>query len=227
MMVMKPMSYAIDIKNKAKRLRNKGYSLREIATKLGISVSTTSIWVGNIALNTEAQQRLQTRKILGQYKSAQKIKQKSELKRQQYENKAKITLSHIKYNRAVNKLTASILLWTEGSKSAQSYISFINSDPLMIKTFLYLIRNSFSVEENKFRALIHMHEYHNEKYLFAFWQKVTRLPQSLFSKSYIKPHTGKRIRDNYMGSLRIRYYDAKIALELRAIYNTFAKSLGT
>ena len=79
------------------------------------------------------------------------------------------------------------------------------------------MRFSFKLDERKFRAMLHLHDYHNEKKI---------IPISQFSKSYKKPHTGKRKREGYPGSTRIRYYYSKIALELRTIYNTFADSLG-
>ncbi len=96
----------------------------------------------------------------------------------------------------------------------------------MIATFMLSLRKSFQVNEHKFRALVHIHEYHNEEQVKQFWSKISRISLSQFSKSYLKPHTKKRIRPDYRGSLRIRYYDAKIALELRSIYNTLAPFLG-
>ncbi|EKD62724.1 MAG: hypothetical protein ACD_52C00077G0001 [uncultured bacterium] len=88
------------------------------------------------------------------------------------------------------------------------------------------MRFSFKLDERKFRAMLHLHDYHNEKKIMIFWSDLTQIPISQFSKSYKKPHTGKRKREGYPGSTRIRYYYSKIALELRTIYNTFADSLG-
>lgn len=125
------------------------------------------------------------------------------------------------------KLLASFLFWTEGGKSTDGYVFFINSDPKMFSLFVYLLRHSFNIDESKFRAMIHIHEYHNNKQLH-FWSSLTDIPINQFSKSYLKPHTGKRKRQNYQGCIRIRirYYDHKIALELRSLYNTFVNKLG-
>lgn len=95
----------------------------------------------------------------------------------------------------------------------------------MVKTFLKLLRSTFILDEKKFRALVHIHEYHNEKEIKAFWSKVTGIPLTQFNKSYLKTHTKKIIRKNYKGTISIRYYDYKIALELSFIYNIFAKKL--
>lgn len=99
----------------------------------------------------------------------------------------------------------------------------MNSDPKMIETFLKLFRIAFTTNESKFRALVHIHEYHNGEKQRKFWSELTKIPINQFSKNYLKPHTKKRIRDGYQGCIRIRYYDATIALELRTFYNTLAK----
>ncbi len=145
----------------------------------------------------------------------------------QAQKNADKALKKIKFTPEVKRLLLSFLLWTEGGKSAERYVSFINSDPLMVATFIRLLRESYTLDEKKIRSLIHMHEYHNEKETKQFWMNITGLPKEQFSKTYRKPHTGHRIRTGYQGSIRIRYYNALIARELRALYNSCARQLGT
>lgn len=225
-MVLKPMSYSIETKEKAIKLRRSGYSLNEIAKLLGIAKSTSSAWLNTIKLNKNAQMRLQKLKILGQYKSMQIAKEKRDKLKKQIHRKANHELKEIKLSKSLFKLLVSLLFWTEGGKSTDEYVFFTNSDPNMVALFVYLLRESFNPDESKFRAMIHIHEYHDEKIQLKFWSKITNIPVKQFSKSYHKPHTGKRIRKGYQGSIRIRYYDHKIALELRSFYNTFIEILG-
>lgn len=89
----------------------------------------------------------------------------------------------------------------------------------MIFTFISLLRKSFTVDESKFRALVQLHEYHEENKIINFWSKITKIPVSQFTKSYLKPNTSKVIRKDYKGTLRIVYYNSQIAHELKAIYN--------
>jgi len=42
----------------------------------------------------------------------------------------------------------------------------------------------------------------------------------------LKINTKKRIRKGYQGCPSIKYYDAKIAKELHALYNVFAEKMG-
>ncbi|MEX1123646.1 MAG: hypothetical protein WEC81_00495 [Patescibacteria group bacterium] len=134
-------------------------------------------------------------------------------------------LKTIRFDNTLHRLLGSILFWAEGGKSLSDSVAFINSDPEMIKVFLINLRKSFVLDEGKFRALIHIHEYHDDQQLKAYWSKLTDIPVKQFSKSYLKTNSGPRRKNNYMGCLRIRYYDARIALELRTYYNMYSKLL--
>lgn len=220
------MPYSIEIRNQAVFLRKKGFSLKEISEKLGIAKSTASYWLQNVNLNSKAQERLKSHQILGQYKSRIIKKAQRENLIKEYQLKTYQEISKINFDKNLYKLLCSFLYWCEGAKLNSTHVRFINSDPKMIKIFLSLLRKSFEVEEKKFRALIHLHEYHNEEKQKRFWSKITKIPSQQFNKSYRKPNTRKRIRNNYPGCLAIYYYDHKIAKELAALYNGFVKYLG-
>lgn len=132
------------------------------------------------------------------------------------------TIQDISYSKSTNKLLCAILFWAEGSK-ATNRIAFTNSDPTMITSFLRLLRSSFDLDERKFSVSIHLHKYHNQDEILAFWSTITKIPLTQFIRPYLKPHTGKNIRPGYKGCVTVRYYDCKIAYELEAIYNAFAE----
>ena len=219
------MSYYIGLKEKAIYLRKKGYSIKEIAAKLHIAKSTSSVWLSNITLSNSAQKRLASRKILGQYKSIfirkeARGKQKVILERASFKMLSTLTLS-----KELIKLCCALIWWCEGNKNTTS-LKFTNSDPTLISNFLYLLRTGFNINESKLRALVHIHQYHDDLVQKQFWSKITRIPLSQFHESYKKPNTGKRYKENYPGCLALVYYDASVAKELEAIYNTFSKLRG-
>jgi hypothetical protein len=217
------MSYSSAVKSEAIRLRKSGYSIKEVAEKLRIAKSTSSVWLSNIKLNKLAQERLKKRKILGQYKSTQIAKEKRTRLIESYNNNAKGIISKIDVDKNLYLLLGSIMFWAEGGKNL-SVLSFTNSDSNMVNLFLKCLRSSLQLDERKFRIKIHVHEYHNEAKILKYWSEVTKIPLSQFSRSYLKPNTRKRKRENYMGCANIRYYDYKVALELSSIYNMFAKN---
>ncbi len=126
-------------------------------------------------------------------------------------------IKEILKNQSATRLICAILFWCEGSKTT-TQVKFTNSDPEMIKYYLRLLRIGFSVDESKFRALVHLHEYHDEKTQIDFWSKLTNIPKTQFHRSYRKPNTQKRIRENYPGCICITYFDARLAKRLWAYY---------
>jgi len=222
-MITQPMSYNLEIKEKVRILRKEGYSLTEISKALNIAKSTASLWLKDIQLNQPALSRLKERKILGQYKTSLLWKTRRKEQNNKDQSQAKVFFKSLTLSLPFNKLILAVLFWTEGSKSTKE-ISFINSDPQMISTFLRLLRACYSISESKFRCLLHAHEYHDVPRQLKYWSQLTNIPLTQFSKTYLKPNTGKRKKTNYPGSLRVRYYDSMIARELTAIYNVFASS---
>lgn len=218
------LPYSSKLVNQALKLRKNGFSYEEISKELNIAKSSAYSWCRNVKLNENAQKRISNRMAIGMKKAKEVLRlKKARIINDLFEN-VDVCLSKIELSKEYNKLLCSFLYWGEGSKNTNSLI-FTNSDPTMIKIFLTLLRTSFKLDEKKFRALVHVHEYHNEVEIKNYWAQITKIPLSQFCKSYLKPHTKKIIREGYKGTISIRYYDYKIALELGFIYNRFAQRL--
>ena len=215
----------IAIKERAIRLRIKGFSIKEIAQKTHIAQGTSSVWLRNIKLNKKAQDRLRKRKLFGYYKAALHWQQKQAEEVELYRIKSLRLIEKIKKDPHYAKVYCALLFWCEGGKSDKAGVKFVNSDPILVKTFLNLLRKSFFLREKKLHLLMHLHEYHNENRQKDFWSRITGIPKNQFCKTYLKRHTKKRLRDSYPGCVCLSYHDVKVARELKAIYNTFAESL--
>ena len=123
-------------------------------------------------------------------------------------------------------MVAALLFWCEGGKRRLSTLTFINSDPSMIKTFLRALRKGFSLDERKFSITLHLHEYHSMVKQTEFWSVTTGIPGARFTQPYMKPHTGKRKREGYQGCISLNYHDARLARTLSALYHSFAERMG-
>jgi len=215
----------IEIKEKAIKLRIKGYSVKEISEKLHIAKSTSSLWLKNIELNQKAQKRLEKRKLLGYYRGSLTWQKKRTKAEEQRRILALKIIDRIKKDSNHLKIYCSLLYWCEGGKTEKDSLRFINSDPNLIRTFLTLFRKSFITDPKKFRVLLHLHEYHDEARQKEFWSSLTKIPKNQFLKSFHKPHTAKTIKENYPGCATIYYYDVKLTRELRSLYKTFFEKL--
>lgn len=217
--------YPIELKTKAITLRKQGYSLKEISKTLNIAKSTASAWLSDILLSKQTQEKLAQKKILGQYKAVLIKKKASTDKKIKLEKEAKIMLQSISFSKEIAKLCCALVWWCEGNKST-SVLRFTSSDITLVQNFLFLLRSAYEINETKFRALVHLHSYHNDLVQKEYWSKITKIPIKQFYRSFHKPNTGKRIHANYSGCLAISYYDSKIAKDLQAVYNAWSNHTG-
>lgn len=212
---------------KAKRLRDKGYSLKEISEEVGIAKSTTSVWFRDYKLSRKALERIKARGLMGRMRSSRTMRLRRERLESSLRKKSRDLFDNTVITKNHQKIFCALLYWCEGRSRPESGVGFVNSDLAMVSMFMKFFRSSFSTHEEKFRACIHLHDYHSASKQTEFWSKISNIPIERFIKPYRKPNTGKRIRENYPGCIDIRYYDARVARELVAIAKTFSEKVGT
>ena len=210
-----------EIEIKVKKLRVKGYSVKELHKMFAVSKSTISGWVQGVELSEKAKARLQQNYTNGQIASQKTIKEKTRQKNIQADEFAENILNKSNFIESSQTLLCAMIYFCEGNKSLKSLVVFTNSDPNLISTFLYLFRNSFNLDEKKFRVLMHLHKYHHEKIEKKFWSKVTKIPGEQFHRTYLKPNSGKYKKEGYQGCIKVYYGDVSIARKLRSVAKMF------
>lgn len=210
---------------KAISLREEGHSYKEISALLQISKSTAYLWVSHIVLSPKAKQIIREKVDHGQMKGCQTNVLRRSLQREIIRKKIRKSFKNVCPSIFVAKIHCALLYWCEGGKGGGS-VQFTNSDPSLIRTFVKLFRIAFKVEEQKFRALVHIHEYHDDQKQKEFWSRVCGVPLTQFTKSYCKPHTGKRKKDGYQGCVTINYHSSLVLYELKEVYRQYAECIG-
>lgn len=216
--------YTKQIKYEAIKLRKKGYSIREISKALFIAKSTASLWVKNIKLESNAQTRLLYRQNMGVKKGISTRQQRLAIIYDAIQNIVEFDITKLKLEILNKRLLCAFLYWGEGAKTGRQ-VRIINSDPKLIQIFLKLFRESFLLDENKFSATLHLHEYHNRNLQLQFWSKITKIPKNRIG-IYLKSNSGVRKKIDYPGCIAVHYYDAKIFDILTAYYKKFSERLG-
>lgn len=214
-----------ELKKQAIKLRRKGFSMEEIHLTLSISKSTASLWTRNIKLSGRAQKRLVSLGIFGRLKGESVRREKREKLIEEINFRQQGELKKISKSIFLDKLLCSMLYWCEGEKTTTAMV-FVNSDPELVKTFLRLFRSAFKLVETKFHVVVHLHAYHNETKQKQYWSQLTGIPQNQFHKIFWKKNGGKNIRKNYPGCVSIRYYDHKVAKELKQLWKIFSEQNG-
>ena len=210
-----------ELQMQARSLRLKGYSIKELHQMLGVSKSSISEWVRDVKLSKKAQARLIQNYTKGQIASQKSIQEKTKQKNLEANRFAFSIVEQVDPSCEMALLLCALIYQCEGSKNIRDSITFTNSDPYMIKTFLFLFRQGFVVDEKKFRVLMHLHRYHNEKTQKKFWSKIASIPIEQFNKTYLKPNNEKYKKEGYQGCIQIRYNDVVIGRKLQAIAKMF------
>lgn len=209
-------------KERAIILRKQGSSLREISEALSVSKSTASLWLRDLKLSSLAMRILEGKKVNGRKKGNDRQKEKSLQKERDICVLAAQYLDTVPFSKEQAKGLCALLYGCEGAKN-DTRAAFINSDPSLIRFFLVLFREAFSVDEKKFRVQMHLHEYHNEKKQLKFWAGITGISEQQFSKTFQKKNGKKNIREGYQGCISVRYNSADVQKELISVYREILK----
>ncbi len=99
------------------------------------------------------------------------------------------------------------LYWGEGAKTLNR-CSLTNADPGVLRAFVAWIR-SYVDADAEFVLSLHLHEGNDESASRRFWRTETGLPDSPFTKTFIKPRgTGHRKNHLEHGICRVRVRNA-------------------
>ena len=209
-------------KETASILRKKGFSIKEISKELGVAKSSVSLWVRDIKLSAQAKKILEKKLTNGQKRASEVLKMRTIGRLADAKKQAGDVFRDFLPDKSTLKICCALLYVCEGSKVINdSQCKFTNSDPVVVATFLNLLRLSFPLDETKFRVGIHLHDYHNPEIQLQFWSKTTNISILQFIRPYHKPRTGKSHKDGYQGCVQVSYNDVIIARQLQAVAREF------
>jgi len=178
-------------KQRALELRQKEMSYSQIKKVLGVSKSTLSGWLKDYPLSEKRIRELRD--------SEQKIEKCRETKRKKREARLNVF-----YNEEKSKilpmskkelyLAGLFLYWGEGSKSQNSAQLLIsNTDPVVIKFFIYWAEESFNVPREKFSVQLHLYSDMDIDKEIGFWSKELKIEKKQFIRPYIKESLSSQI----------------------------------
>lgn len=219
------MSSVIVSRDRARALRQQGFTFTEIQAHIGVvPKSTLSGWLKGVTLSTEQRARIDER--IRQGGATGRPLARAAWKRkiaawQQAIDKRVEPLGRLSYNSPeIARLVCGLLYLCEGGKYPSSrQLMFGNSDPRIIATFLRLLRQSYRIDESRLRArVMHRWDQHGRQ-LVSRWSTITGIPKRQFYPPYADRRTEHRVtkRSDYLGVCCIQYGDTAIQYELQAI----------
>jgi hypothetical protein len=207
------MKGKLDLKNKARELRKSGRSIKEIKRNLNVSLSSVSLWVRDIKLSKKQLNNLYLNRRTGNLKgsiiAAQNKIRKRELITQKLKKEGFEEIGKLKDR---ERFLVGVSIYAgEGGKTDRD-ISFVNSDPKLIKFMISWFIDFCSVSPEKLRGSLYIHDDLNEIKAKEFWSKLTKIPLNQFTKSYIAKNNKKRLRKkkHENGIFRIQVSNANL-----------------
>jgi hypothetical protein len=205
------MKGKLDLKLKARGLRKRGLSIKEIKKKLNVSLSSVSIWVRDIKLSNRQLKKLYLNKKTGNLKGSiiaaqNKIKERERITKKFNDEGKKDVGKMTKRDRFI----AGVAIYAgEGGKTDRD-ISFVNSDPKMIKFMMGWFKEFCNTPIDKIKGSLYIHDNLNERKAKIFWSKLTGIPLFHFTKSYIVRNNKNRLRKkkHNCGIFRIKISNA-------------------
>ncbi|KKS95885.1 MAG: hypothetical protein UV73_C0013G0030 [Candidatus Gottesmanbacteria bacterium GW2011_GWA2_43_14] len=109
------------------------------------------------------------------------------------------------------KIAGLMLYWGEGTKYRDQIVDLANSDPVMIKIFLQMLRTVYGILEEKLRVLIYCYSDQDVNKLKEYWMKITNISEKQFIKPYIRQDFLEKKKNKMPnGLIHIRYHDKKL-----------------
>lgn len=199
-----------DVRSQARALRARGMAYNEIAAKLGVSKSSVSLWVRDMA---RPPARLsytgsRERSADGVRLYWEKERLVREARRETVRAAAAAEVGQLSDRELL--IAGAIAYWCEGAKSKGPkygfHVAFVNSDPELIRFFQRFLAAA-GVEEKQVIFRVFIHEGADVLAAQRFWQDVTGAHPGQFRKPTLKRHNPKTNRKNtgagYHGCLRI------------------------
>lgn len=194
----------------ARKLRQRGSSIKDIAKKLGVSSGSVSIWCEDVLLSPIQKKRLFLKQVNAGHKG--RIMGAEANKRKKIENvvnQEKIASTMVGRLSERDKLMLGIgLYWGEGVKAGSSGTALVNSDPSVI-LFARDWFEQLGVKRSEFNPYIYVSEVHKsrEHIIQKFWSDYLSIPVEQFNKIiFLKGRPKKKYNnyDTYYGVLALR-----------------------
>lgn len=194
----------------ARKLRKKGFSINEIARKIGFSKRTVSRWCNDIVLNSKQKRILWSRAKVKFNKNFKKYCERKHQKTiDKIEESRREGVKKIgKLNQRELFVAGVALYWAEGFKKDMRF-GFANTDPEMIKFCLKWLRKCLRISNEEITLSVTANISYKEKIgkIEKYWGRVIGIPETQFTKPFFqKTKWLKEYEkpDDYHGVLRIR-----------------------
>ncbi|MFE1381026.1 hypothetical protein ACFW6S_18985 [Streptomyces sp. NPDC058740] len=196
-----------DLRARARELRLEGRTYDQIQLELGCSKSSISLWVRDLPKPERGRSRAEASEIARKgWEATLRVREEERQRTKEAAARAVGSLSDRELF-----LVGVALYWAEGTKDKpyerRERVTFVNSDPGMIRTFLAWL-DLIGVDRARHTYHLMIHENADVPAAERYWADVTGAAPERFGKTTLKRHapktTRKNVADAYRGCLAVR-----------------------
>ncbi|MFJ3664024.1 hypothetical protein ACIPPM_26605 [Streptomyces sp. NPDC090119] len=196
-----------DLREQARELRRQGWTYDQIEAALGCSRSSVSLWVRDLP-KPERKRSPEEAAAIARKGWEERLRVRDE-ERRRIKDEARRAVGPLSERELF--LVGVGLYWAEGAKDKpydrRENVTFVNSDPGMITTFLAWL-DLLGVERERLRFTVMIHETADVPGAERYWSELVGADRSAFYKTSLKKHNPKTVRrntgDTYRGCLVIK-----------------------
>jgi transcriptional regulator with XRE-family HTH domain len=207
-----------DVRERARELREAGWTYPQIAKELGVSKSSCSLWLRDMVhpLGTLAGQERRTAAIRA---SAARTQELREVQRVTFKGDVAEVLGSVSQRDVLVALAVSY--WCEGGKdkpwARREQVQWMNSNLMLVRLFIDGLR-ILGVTDDRIRLRVQIHETADEEAARRWWAEQLGRQADDFMRSTIKRHQPKTVRknvgDDYHGCLTVTVLKSRTLYQL-------------
>lgn len=172
---------------RAIKLRQRGKSYSQIKQELQVSKGSLSLWLRRYPLSKKQLKELlwDNEVRIEKFRNTMRAKRERRLKEIFLKEKERL----LPLTEKELLIAGLFLYWGEGGKTSPATVSISNTNPEIIKFFVYWLINILEVPKGKMGVRLHLYRDMNSQLEVEFWSKELGLTIDQFKKPYIKKTT--------------------------------------
>jgi hypothetical protein len=162
-------------RERARELRAQSWTLLDIATEVGVSKSSVSLWVRDVPFDLRPRNRGHS----SHKPHPLTVKKQAEIER------CRVEAAEFVGEMSERDLTMFCLgLYAGEGGKTQGAVSFANTNPIYLAAFACWLRRTFEVDLARVRVKLYLHEGLDLEAATGHWSRLLDVPQAQFGKAY-------------------------------------------
>jgi hypothetical protein len=176
------------VKEKAVKLREKGYSYSYIKNELHVSKSTLSYWLGNIPYtpNKETSEKIGNAHVAS-------ARAKNKLKMESFRHAEAEAKKEIGALSKRDIFMFGLGLYAGEGTKTHDIVRIINSNPEIIKFVIKWFKTAYHLKNSNFTVRIHLYPDNDIKQALLYWSDSLGIPLNQFQQTQIDTRIGKKM----------------------------------